>query len=118
MVERGGCRPNSRPYFNMPDDFKRDSCKIIHGSPQKRMNDAENTPMLNFENLTELFEAHPGEATLNIQGKCIACERNLTVEICPTTDGFGFKGGMLLDKDQQDYVISCENCIHTATARH
>ena len=82
------------------------------------MNDTENTPMLNIEKLTELFEAHPGETTLNIQGKCIACERNLIVEICPTTDGFGFKGGMLLDKDQQDYVISCENCIHTATARH
>lgn len=70
--------------------------------------------MLNVESLKELFEAHPGETTLNIQGKCIACERNLTVEICPTTDGFGFKGGMLLDKDQQDYVISCVNCIHTA----
>ncbi|MEN8246738.1 MAG: hypothetical protein ABFS43_17765 [Thermodesulfobacteriota bacterium] len=67
--------------------------------------------MLNVESLKELFEAHPGETTLNIQGKCIACERNLTVKICPTTDGFGFKGGMLLDKDQQ---ISCVNCIHTA----
>ena len=74
--------------------------------------------MLNVERLTELFEAHPGETTLNIQGKCIACRRSLTVEICTTTDGFGFNGGMLLEKDQQNYVVSCVECIHAAPACH
>jgi hypothetical protein len=74
--------------------------------------------MLNVDNLTALFEANPGKTTLNIQGKCIACRRNLTVEICTTMDGFGFNGGMLLDKDQQDYVVSCVDCIHAAPAFH
>jgi hypothetical protein len=73
--------------------------------------------MLNVENLTEIFEAHPGETTLNIQGKCIACGRDLTVEIRPTADGFGFNGGMLLDKDRQNYVISCVECTLAAPVR-
>jgi hypothetical protein len=74
--------------------------------------------MLNVDNLKELFEEHPGESTLNIQGKCIACRCDLTVEISPTTDGFGINGGMLLDRDQQDYVVSCVDCLHSQTACH
>jgi hypothetical protein len=70
--------------------------------------------MLNAERLTALFEAHPGQTTLCIQGKCVACRRDLTVEICPTKEGFGINGGMLLDKDRQDYVVSCVDCIHSA----
>jgi hypothetical protein len=25
---------------------------------------------------------------------------------------------MLLDKDRQDYVVSCVNCIHSAPTKH
>lgn len=75
-------------------------------------------PMLNIESLTALFEAHPGKTTLNIQGKCFACKRDLNVEICPTKDGFGINGGMLLDKEPQDYVVSCVDCIHSAPVKH
>lgn len=74
--------------------------------------------MLNIETLTALFEAHPGKTTLNIQGKCIACKCDLIVEICTTTDGFGFNGGMLLDNDRQSYVVSCVKCTPAAPAIH
>ena len=74
--------------------------------------------MLNVENLAELFKKHPGKTTLNIQGKCFACRRDLNVEISPTTGGFGIKGGMLLDKNRQDYVISCVDCIDSAAGCH
>ena len=69
--------------------------------------------MLNAESLTKLFKEHPGQTSLNIEGKCSTCRRDLTVEICPTTDGFGINGGMLVDKDRQDYVISCVDCLHS-----
>ena len=75
-------------------------------------------PMLTVECLTALFEAHPGKATLYIQGKCVACSRDLTVEICPTREGFGINGGMLIDKVQHDYVVSCVDCIHSAPVTH
>ena len=74
--------------------------------------------MLNLENLKELFEEHPGQSTLNIKGQCIACSRDLTVEISATTDGFGINGGMLVDRDRQDYVVRCVDCIHSTTACH
>ena len=74
--------------------------------------------MLNVDSLKALFHEHPGKTTLNIEGKCIACRRDLTVEINTTAGGFGINGGMLLDMDRQNYVVSCVDCIHSAPKKH
>ena len=70
--------------------------------------------MLTIESLQALFEENPGENTLDIQERCIVCGCGLTVKICATKDGFGINGGILLDRDQQNFVICCVNCFHAA----
>lgn len=73
--------------------------------------------MITTETLKTLFEENPGKDTLHLEGRCVVCECGLTVEICATTEGFGINGGILLDRDQQNIVICCVDCIHAAPAR-
>jgi len=60
--------------------------------------------------LRKIFEANPEKSTITINGKCSVCGRDVTVEIKPTSGGFGLQGGILVKCSPEKYSITCREC--------
>ena len=63
-----------------------------------------------IEVLRNIFEANPEKSTITINGKCSDCERKVTVEIKPTSGGYGLLGGILVKRSPENYSITCPEC--------
>jgi hypothetical protein len=57
-----------------------------------------------------IFEAFPDKPTLTINGKCSDCKRVVTINIEPTSHGFGLLGGAFVECSADKYVLICPDC--------
>lgn len=63
-----------------------------------------------IEILAKMFEGKPEKSTVKLQGKCSNCGCDTTVNITPTSDGFGLMGGALFKSSPDEHVIKCPAC--------
>lgn len=63
-----------------------------------------------IEVLRKAFEANPEKSTIVINGKCSDCGSKVTIEIKPTSGGFGFQGGVLVKCSPDRYITKCPDC--------
>jgi hypothetical protein len=63
-----------------------------------------------IELLRKLFESNPEKSTIVLNGKCSDCGSDTTIEITPTSGGFGLKGGALFKYSPDDYLVKCHDC--------
>jgi hypothetical protein len=63
-----------------------------------------------IEILRKMFEANPEKATIVLKGKCSDCGREVTVDITPTSGGFGLQGGTLFKCSADGYLMKCHDC--------
>lgn len=62
--------------------------------------------------LRKLFEANPEKSTLVLKGDCSDCGCETTIEITPTSGGFGLNGGALIQYSSEHYLLKCHDCYH------
>jgi len=63
-----------------------------------------------IEILQKLFEAQPEKSVIILNGKCSDCGCDTTIEITPTSGGFGLQGGALCEYSSDDYTMKCCDC--------
>jgi len=61
--------------------------------------------------LRKIFEANPEKSTIILKEKCSGCGRRTIIEITPTPEGFGMKGGFLFKSSTVKYKVKCPDCI-------
>ena len=57
-----------------------------------------------------MFEANPEKSTIVIKGKCSDCGCEATIDITPTSGGFGLQGGALFKCSADGYLVKCPAC--------
>lgn len=67
--------------------------------------------MIRVETLKKLFEDRPEKSTIAIKGKCSDCGCDVTIEITPTSAGFGLTGGVLFEDSQNGNLAKCVVCF-------
>jgi ribosomal protein S27E len=65
-----------------------------------------------IEILKKMFEDNPEKATLTHKGKCSDCGIEVTIDITPTSKGYGLQGGALLKCSPDDYRVKCPDCYN------
>jgi hypothetical protein len=65
-------------------------------------------PLLN--RLNELFKDNPEKSTIVLKEKCSECGLDITIEITPTSEGFGLMGGALLLSSTDKCIAKCLAC--------
>jgi hypothetical protein len=63
------------------------------------------------ELLKTIFEAFPETSTITINGKCSDCEVAVTIDIIPTSEGFGLLGGAFVECSTDKYAAKCPGCF-------
>ena len=63
-----------------------------------------------IEILRKMFEANPEKSTIVLKDKCSDCGRVTTIEITPTSVGFGMQGGVLFKSSTDKYIAKCPAC--------
>ena len=69
-----------------------------------------------IEMLRKMFLSNPEKSIIPFKGKCSECGREVTVNISPTSGGFGLQGGALFNNLSNGYVLKCSDCFQ-ATSR-
>lgn len=57
-----------------------------------------------------IFEAFPERLRIFFTGHCSDCGRAVTIEIVPTSGGFGLLGGALVECSTENYAPKCASC--------
>jgi hypothetical protein len=60
--------------------------------------------------LGKMFESNPEKSTIVINGKCSDCGCETTIEITPTSGGFGLQGGALFKCSSDEFFMKCSDC--------
>ena len=60
--------------------------------------------------LKKLFEDKPGKSKIILKEKCSDCGGDITIEITPTSSGFGLMGGVLFKSSKDKYTAKCPAC--------
>jgi hypothetical protein len=60
-----------------------------------------------------IFEAFPEKSSIVFKGDCSDCGDAVTIEIIPTSGGFGLLGGALVECSTENYVPKCPGCYHS-----
>ena len=63
-----------------------------------------------IEILKKMFEANPNKSKIVLKEKCSDCGCNTTIEITPTSAGFGMMGGVLFKSSSDNYTAKCPAC--------
>jgi hypothetical protein len=63
------------------------------------------------ELLRTIFEAFPEKSTITFKGKCSDCGVAVTIDIIPTSEGFGLLGGAFVECSTDKYVAKCPDCF-------
>jgi hypothetical protein len=66
-----------------------------------------------IEILRKMFEDNPEKSTIILKEKCSDCGCDTTIEITPTSGGFGLMGGVLYKSPSGKYIVKCPACIET-----
>jgi hypothetical protein len=62
------------------------------------------------ELIRSIFEAFPEKSGLTLNGKCSDCDAAISIDIIPTSEGFGLLGGAFVECDIEKYVFKCPEC--------
>jgi len=62
------------------------------------------------ELLRTIFETFPEKSTIIFKGKCSNCGVAVTIDIIPTSGGFGLLGGAFVECSRDKYVAKCPDC--------
>ena len=57
-----------------------------------------------------IFEAFPKKTSIVFTGDCYDCDQTVSIEIVPTSGGFGLLGGALVELSMENYVLKCRDC--------
>lgn len=57
-----------------------------------------------------IFEAFPKRTNIVFTGECSDCGQAVSIEIIPTSGGFGLLGGALVEFSMENYVSKCPDC--------
>ncbi len=60
-----------------------------------------------------IFEAFPEKSSVFFSGECSDCGQAVTIEIIPTSGGFGLLGGALVECSTENYAPKCADCYKT-----
>ena len=71
-----------------------------------------------IEILRKMFEANPEKSTIVLKDKCSDCGRETTIEITPTSGGFGLQGGILSKCPPDGYLVKCPACCEANPKIH
>jgi len=63
-----------------------------------------------IEILRKLFDANPEKSMMVLDGTCSDCGCETTIEITPTSNGFGLNGGALIQYSPENYLVKCPEC--------
>jgi hypothetical protein len=63
-----------------------------------------------IEILRKMFEDYPDKSTIVLKEKCSNCGCDTTIEITPTSGGFGLQGGALFKSSNNKYTAKCATC--------
>jgi len=63
-----------------------------------------------IEILKKMFEDNPEKSTIVLKEKCSDCGCDTTIEITPTSSGFGLMGGVLFESSTDKYTAKCLAC--------
>ena len=63
-----------------------------------------------IEILRKIFEANPEKSTIVLKSTCSDCGGDITIEITPTSSGFGLMGGVLFKSSKDKYTAKCPAC--------
>jgi two-component system, chemotaxis family, chemotaxis protein CheY len=63
-----------------------------------------------IEILKKMFEDNPEKSTLVLKEKCSDCGIDTSIEITPTSSGFGLQGGVLFKSSNDKYTANCPSC--------
>ena len=63
-----------------------------------------------MEILKKMFEANPEKLTLVLKERCSDCGCDTTIEITPTSGGYGLQGGVLFRSSNDKYTAKCLTC--------
>ena len=63
-----------------------------------------------IEILRKMFEANPGESTIQVKHKCSDCGREIIISITSTAGGFGLQSGSLFKCSPDTYLAKCPDC--------
>ena len=64
-----------------------------------------------IEILRKMFEANPEKSTIVLKEKCSDCGGDITIEVTPTSGGFGLMEGVLIKSSDDEYIAKCPTCI-------
>ena len=65
--------------------------------------------------LGKMFESNPEKSIIPLKDKCSECGREITVNITPTSGGFGLQGGALFKYLSDGYFMKCPDCYQTTS---
>ena len=57
-----------------------------------------------------IFEAFPEKSTITYNGMCSDCGNAVSMDIIPTSNGFGLLGGAFVECSKDRYVAKCPDC--------
>ena len=63
-----------------------------------------------IEILKKMFEEHPEKSTITWNGECVDCGCDVTIDILPTSRGYGLNGGALLRLSTDEFCAKCPDC--------
>jgi len=58
-----------------------------------------------------MFESYPEKSVILLKNKCSSCGREVTINIVPTSGGYGLQGGALFKHLSDRYSAKCTNCL-------
>jgi len=69
--------------------------------------------MIYIEALEKIFADNSDKSAIAIKSKCEDCGCEITVDVTPTPEGFGFQGGVLLESVANGFLARCLDCYKT-----
>jgi hypothetical protein len=71
-----------------------------------------------IEILRKLFDANPKKSKIVLVENCIDCKSETSIEITPTSSGFGLQGGFLFKFEPDRYLAKCPACYQANPGVH
>lgn len=70
-----------------------------------------------LEILRKMFEANSEKSVIVLKEKCSDCGIDITIDVTPTSEGFGLRGGFLFKSSTDKYTAKCPACYERALKR-
>lgn len=77
--------------------------------------DSSSSALIDIEILKQMFKNSDDKSRITLNGKCRDCGNMLTIDIVPTSGGFGILGGALIELKLDNYTLLCPVCHTNST---